>query len=1215
MSLSPDQLRQILADADHPLGIKELLRLAGLHPGQQTELKRALRELVRKGAVQKEGKRFLPMGAPASTRRDEADEAPVPSSWSRPAFESGRPETRGRGTFQNLQGGQHGGRGARGGSAQGAGFRGRAPERPGRDSGRQQGRGGDRRGFGQESAGRGGFRRGGEPERFGGGGRRGGFDGGALPPVEGILHMHRDGYGFVHPVTGEGENIFLPPGEAQRALANDRVVVEVSGRPGRYEGRLVRVMDRRRELAVGTYMAQGRYGVVYPTDANLPGSITVPLTQMAQEGDLVKVRLGVGAELLDPDRGLFGEVAGSLGKPGEPSAEVLGTAFSQGFSDEFPPEAMDEADRFSVRVTEEEARGEERRDLRSMPLITIDGEDARDFDDAVYTEPHEDGWRLVVAIADVSHYVRPGSGLNAEALRRATSVYLPDRVLPMLPERLSNGICSLKPEEDRLCMVADMTFDRRGQRLSYDLYPAVMRSAARCTYNEVQDVLDGKDVPHRNAFKPHFEQLMALARSLTKMRKERGAIDFDLPEHKVVLGKDGLPERMDKRERKDSHRLIEECMLAANEAVAKFFQDEGLPTVYRFHGEPDPEKLATFAALAEAYGFKLRFEDGVPSKELDAFISQLAGHPEQRALNQLLLRSMMQAVYTASRVGHYGLAAEHYLHFTSPIRRYPDLLVHRLLKAHWARKGRKPSESMLEREEGQLEEMAMQCSERERAAMQVEREVVSFYACLLMKDRVGEEFAATVAAITDFGFFVELDEAHVEGLVKAETLGPGAKLDKLTHALVYAGGRRVRVGQKLRVRLSSVNVTARRMDFEALQFDGEAMLARAEAGAPRRRREWEAEPRTHGRERAGRPGRREREGAAGAPQQGPREEPAREGPRGRFVREGRREEAAPARTGASRFQRPMPEQEPHRPAEVSGASKGPKRRMFVRPPEPPAFPATEAEALSQTGPGPEAAGGRDATELPTSPPWEAPAQSPVSAGEEAGRSPHPGFDRIRALASQRKGGRGDVRGAAHPKHGAKRHGEDRQASPGPRFPAPRPRPTTQPPAETAPETRFEVEERPMAPTRHAAEAGTSAPTPEVQPAAVASPAAERVSAASEQVPTLREELEAAATRAPKRKATRKKVAATKKAATKKRAAPSKKTAAKATKTPRKVKAAKAAKAKTPAKAAKAKTPAKAAKAKTPAKARGAKTAKVAKSAKPRATGGKARSKTPARRKR
>ncbi len=727
MNPTPEQLKQILSDATHPLGVKELLRLAGLHPGQQTALKRALRELVRQGHILKEGKRF----------RLEHDRA-APAE---PARRKGR--------------------------------RGLVPTRP---------------------------------ERI---------------QVEGVLHVHRDGYGFVHPLSGEGENIFLSPAEAARALDNDRVRVEVGGVPGRREGRLVGVVQRRREQVVGTYLEQGgRHAIVVPSDTSLQGPIRVPHTQMARDGDLVKVRLGVGARLLGSSEGLFGEVSGSLGRPGDPSAEVLSVAYGQGFNDEFPPEVMDEADRVLPVVSEEEARGEARRDLRALPLITIDGEDARDFDDAVYAEAHGSGWRLVVAIADVTHYVREGSALDAEALRRATSVYLPDRVLPMLPERLSNGICSLRPEEDRLCMVADMVFDGRARLRSYELYPGVMRSVARCTYNEVQDVLDGRDVPHRNALRPLFERLLAVSRALRGMRKERGSIDFDLPEHRVVMGERGQPARMERRERKESHRLIEECMLAANEAVAKFFQDQGLPTVYRFHGEPDEEKLAAFAALAQAYGFKLRFEDGVSSKELDAFISQLEGHPEQRALNQLLLRSMMQAVYSASRVGHYGLAAEHYLHFTSPIRRYPDLLVHRLLKAQWGRRGKRRPPAAMEREEARLEEMAEQSSERERAAMQVEREVVSFYATLLMKDRVGEAFAATVSGLSEAGFFVELDVEHVEGLVKAETVGIGGRLDKSVHALVYPDGRRIRVGQKCRVRLISVNPQRRQMDFEALELAG-----------------------------------------------------------------------------------------------------------------------------------------------------------------------------------------------------------------------------------------------------------------------------------------------------------------------------------------------------------------------------------------------------------
>ncbi|RKG59608.1 ribonuclease R [Corallococcus sp. AB011P] len=988
MSLSQDHIRQLLAEADHSLGVKELLRVAGLNPGQQTELKRALRELVRAGVIVKDGKRFRLEGprvprAPEASPESRRDASAPPFKKRGPAPGSGREERRG-------------------------GFR---DDRPG-------------------------FRGGGDFRRsLQRGSRDDRFEDSGQPAVEGILHIHRDGFGFVHPVSGEGENIFLPPGEAQRALDNDRVLVEVAGRPGRFEGRLVRVINRRRELAVGTYVAQGRHSLVTTTDTSLPGPIRVPPTQMARDGDLVKVRLGVGADLLEPGQGLFGEVAGSLGRPGDPSAEVLGSAFAHGFSDEFPPEVMDEADAFAVKVTEAEATEGNRRDLRSMPLITIDGEDARDFDDAVYAEPQAGGWRLVVAIADVSHYVKERSALDAEALNRATSVYLPDRVLPMLPERLSNGICSLRPDEDRLCMVADMTFDRHGQRRTHELYPAVMRSVARCTYNEVQDVLDGKDVPHRNFLKPQFEQLMALARSLMGMRKARGAIDFDVPEHKVMLGEDGLPLRMEKRERKDSHRLIEECMLAANEAVATYFQDEGLPTVYRFHGEPDPQKLAAFAVLAEAYGFQLDVEDGVSSKELDAFITQLAGHPEQRALNQLLLRSMMQAVYTATRVGHYGLAAENYLHFTSPIRRYPDLLVHRVLKAVWARKGKKPSEAQMEREEERLEGMAQQCSERERAAMTVEREVVAFYAALMMKDRVGEEFDATVAGIAEFGFFVELDEVHVEGLVKGESLGPGSKLDKRTHSLVYPNGRRVRVGQKLRVRLLSANTTARKIDFEALQFKDEAPLQRTGGARPApRRREYVNE--APGRHKGGRPGRNEREAtktgrttsrkpagdeAADAEQwrslaeaeetpfgvkkawEPPTPEdaatveaatvsgygdevlgeaPAAPRPRGRFSREGRREEAAPARAG-SRFLRSRTEEAPAPKAEPATPAKG--KRKVIRP----SLPAVEEG--DEAGASAEAQAPREAF---TPPSFDSDDNAPAA-------SPHPGFDRIRALAAQR----------------------------------------------------------------------------------------------------------------------------------------------------------------------------------------------------------------------
>jgi ribonuclease R len=511
----------------------------------------------------------------------------------------------------------------------------------------------------------------------------------------------------------------------------------------------------------------------------------------------------------------------------------------------------------------------------------------------------------------------------------------------------------------------------------------VMRSHARCTYNEVQDVLDGKDVPHRNRFKPHFERLMALARTLIQMRKERGAIDFDLPEVKVVMGEGGYPARMEKRERKDSHRLVEQCMLAANEAVAEWFQEHELPSVYRYHGEPDEEKLAAFATLAQAYGFKFSPSDEVHSRELNAFMAQLSGHPEQRALNQLLLRSMMQAVYSAEQVGHYGLASESYLHFTSPIRRYPDLLVHRLLKNHWARDGRKRPASAVEREAARLGEMAQQSSDRERAAMLAERETVSYYATLLMKDRIGEEFAATISSVVDFGFFVELDEVFVEGLVKADALGPGSKLDKAIHALSYPNGRKVRVGQKLRVQLASANIERRQLDFLPIAFEGEADLVL----------DLESTGEDEGRRRrgGGGGGRPSRPGARSTRQEAPRWEKPRE-----------RTPRAPPPREAKPWEAPREQQQP------APAPEAPARRRRLVPPARPAAPAFEQPpdaAAELAGPAwEERPAAREQADVPL---WD-PARQP-GAPHAPGGSPHPGFDRIRALAAQSGRGGGGAR--------------------------------------------------------------------------------------------------------------------------------------------------------------------------------------------------------------
>lgn len=780
MSIDQDRVLKLVGSAGRLVGLKELVRAGGFNPGAQTELKRLLRELVRQGKLDRDGKRFR---APAA-----AGPKVVPlvhksrASWApRQASPKGKKEGPGARPIEWA-----------------------SPRKP--------------------------SRRGAEPPAE----RRG-------PPrvrpthgplVEGIIHHHVDGFAFVKPIVGQdSEDLFVPPEEARKALDHDQVLVEVvPGRGGRTMGRVVEVKSRTRQFVVGTYFESAKGAWVQPRELEL-GSIRVPPSQLARSGDAVKVRLGVG-DALFADRRLTGEVAGSLGSSDDHSVEVLSIAFSRGFHDEFPVEVMDEADRVPLDVSDREAQGEHRRDLRELPLVTIDGEDARDFDDAIFVDDHPRGFRLVVAIADVAHYVAEHSALDAEALRRATSVYLPGRVLPMLPERLSNGICSLKPDVDRLCMVADLIIDRKGTTLSSELYPAVMRSHARCTYTEVHRVLGGERVPARDHLKPLFQRAHALATRLTAMRLERGAIDFDLPENRVELDERGQPARMVQRERWESHRLVEECMLAANEGVARFFREQGVPTVNRFHGEPDEEKLGTFLGLLGAYGIEAKGE--LDSKELNRVLKKLEGHPEQRALHQLALRSMMQAVYSSLQAGHYGLAAEDYLHFTSPIRRYPDLLVHRLLKSFWSRR-RRLSGQRLEVEADRLEMLAVQCSERERAAMQTEREVSALYACLLMKGRVGEQFTATVGGLSENGFFVVLDEHHVEGFVRGESVHRDFELDPATYRLVFQNGRVVRVGQKATVVLLSVNLQKRQMEFGPVTIDGEP-LGRGPRGASEARR-------------------------------------------------------------------------------------------------------------------------------------------------------------------------------------------------------------------------------------------------------------------------------------------------------------------------------------------------------------------------------------------
>jgi ribonuclease R len=708
--------------------------------------------------------------------------------------------------------------------------------------------------------------------------------------VVGTLKKHRDGYGFVARIDRKGDDVFVPPGEAAQALDGDLVRVEiVPARGGRTAGRLVEVIERRRRLLIGTYHARGAGSFVVPADEELGEAVPVPETAAARDGDVVKVALEPGTARLQ------GAVVEAIGRPGEPRVEVLKVAYAKGFADVFPEPVRAEAEATPDRVRPEDRQG--RRDLTALPLVTIDGEDARDFDDAVFVERVEDRkgklYRLVVAIADVAHYVRPGSALDAEAGRRGTSVYFPMQVLPMLPERLSNGICSLNPDVDRLCMVADLVVDEQGETRSADVYEGVMRSAARCTYTEVAAVVAGQSVPDRDRFRDRFLLMAELQEKLTAMRTRRGALDFDLPEAKIVLGEDGGVDTIEKRPRNRAHRIVEEFMLAANEAVARWFGSRELPTMYRIHDVPDEEKLQSFLDLAESHGFEVPEVPG--PRALNALLGRFQGHAQQRALNQLLLRAMMQAVYATENIGHYGLAAQHYLHFTSPIRRYPDLVVHRLLKEEW---GRRHGQPVREPSPAALAEMAAVSSERERAAMEAERDIAAFYAALFMKDKVGERYEGVISAVVEFGLFVELKRWFVEGLVRLEDLGGAPELDTELHALVdRTTGRAFRVGDEVTVDVVSASPIRRRIELKLVE---EAKPAAKSAAKGRRRREEEpvlaaAEPEAGARDV--RTPRRGKPAPVGAAPAGGRRERSGEGHREYGVKEERR-----ARTGGGREQ-------------------------------------------------------------------------------------------------------------------------------------------------------------------------------------------------------------------------------------------------------------------------------------------------------------------------
>lgn len=639
--------------------------------------------------------------------------------------------------------------------------------------------------------------------------------------IQGSISIHRDGYGFVKPESG-GEDIFIPGKNINNALHGDKVSVRAEksrSQRGKLEGRVVAILERANSRIVGRLQQSKRGATLVPEELRIGTFFTVPGNAVngAVDGQQVVIEVTAWPVGGRPPEGKVVEI---LGWPDDPDVEVQTVIRKFALPHSFEPETLAEAQAAPAQVSKDDLK--DRVDLRKLPTVTIDGETAKDFDDAVAIRTEGRNFRLWVSIADVSHYIKPGSLLDKEAYLRGTSVYFPDRCIPMLPERLSNGICSLNPHLDRLTMTAEMLFDQQGTMLESSFYPSVIKSDARLTYTKVKQVIidgDEKALEEDRHLAPMLLQMKELALILQAMRKKRGSIDFDLPEPEIILGLTGQTEAIIKSERNLAHQLIEEFMLAANEAVARFVTAQDMAFIYRIHEPPDPTKLAAFRDFILPFGFTLEMKgDQVEPSAMQQLITDAEGKPEERLVNYGLLRCMKQARYAAENLKHFGLASSCYTHFTSPIRRYPDLIVHRLLKLALHRKAGtldKKGQRELERISSTLSEAAEHTSTRERVAMEAERDIVELKKLQFMQGKIGQEFDGFIAGVTGFGCFVELSEVFVEGLVHLSTLSDDLySFDEQNHSLVgRRTGRTLRIGDPARVRVVAVNPQARRIEF------------------------------------------------------------------------------------------------------------------------------------------------------------------------------------------------------------------------------------------------------------------------------------------------------------------------------------------------------------------------------------------------------------------
>ena len=630
-----------------------------------------------------------------------------------------------------------------------------------------------------------------------------------LDLVTGTVQGHADGYGFVVPDDGSAD-LFLSASEMRKALHGDRVTARLIGvdRRGRPEGAIVDVLVRANREVVGRFYEERGVCFVVAENRRINQDILVPLEARgeAKPGQVVVVAL-----VAQPTaRGeAVGRVVQVLGAYTDPGMEIEIALRKHVLPHEFSAGAKRHAARLAPELRESDRK--DRTDLTALPLVTIDGETAKDFDDAVYCERVDHGFRLVVAIADVSHYVRDGQALDHDARDRGTSVYFPRRVIPMLPEALSNELCSLKPAVDRLCMACDMSIDARGRIRRYRFYPAVMRSRARLTYTEVWDRLShpasvGTD--ETKALLPRLQALHDLYRTLAAARAQRGAIDFDTPELALQFDAQGKIRAVVPELRNDAHKLIEECMLAANVCAAAYLIENRHPALFRVHEGPTPEKLEALRDFLGGCGLALTGGDRPGPADYARLLDAVRERPDFDLLQTVLLRSLQQAVYSPANLGHFGLGYEAYTHFTSPIRRYPDLLIHRCIKACLARTQYRPNGAS-------WTELGVHCSLTERRADEATRDVENWLKCYFMQDRVGETFTGTVSGVTHFGLFVTLDGLNVDGLLHVTDLGDDYfHFDAIHHRLAgERTGRTFRLADRVTVRLARVDLEQTRMDF------------------------------------------------------------------------------------------------------------------------------------------------------------------------------------------------------------------------------------------------------------------------------------------------------------------------------------------------------------------------------------------------------------------